>query len=195
MIIEKISENVVKYLVSSDEIENDDISKEFYQYGVEITISSILNFALVSFFGIITGHFADSVIFLFLLVLLRRFTGGYHASTYFGCNATCCITFLGIILLEEVSLLFDISKHIAMLLGILSVFVIAIKCPIENPNKPIPKNRNKTYKTISIALSLTYLIGGFCLLGNNIKYGYLVLYTLLIVAMFVMINKRKEDSK
>lgn len=195
MIIERISKNVVLFLVKTDTIENDDINKGFYQYGIEITISSILNFVLVMFIGTVIGHFADSIIFLLLLVLLRRFTGGYHANTYFVCNFICCMTFLGIILLEKVSLLFVISKYIAILLGVLSTFIIAIKCPIENPNKPIPQSRNKIYKTISVTFAITYLMVGLCLFYFDLKYGYLVLYTLLMVTMFVVINKRKEDSK
>lgn len=60
MIIEKVSERVVNYLVTNKMIEDTEDYRNFYRYGVEITISSVLNIVLLLFIGIVSGHFLDS---------------------------------------------------------------------------------------------------------------------------------------
>ena len=50
---------------------------DYYKYGIEITISSIFNFALILFFGFIIGSFLSAVCFLLCVIPLRQFCGGY----------------------------------------------------------------------------------------------------------------------
>ena len=69
---------------------NSDLSseiKDIYKYGIEITLSSVLNIVLVFGASIIIGDIIAGVMFLLIFVLLSSFTGGYHASTYLRCNS------------------------------------------------------------------------------------------------------------
>lgn len=59
---------------------------DVYRYGFEITISSILNIILVLCCGIIIGDILASAVYLFVFIILRLFTGGYHATSYLRCN-------------------------------------------------------------------------------------------------------------
>ncbi|MCM1228262.1 MAG: accessory gene regulator B family protein [Clostridium sp.] len=90
--IKKLTNHVLEYLISSNVIENDDESKDYYQYGIEITISSLLNIVLIVAIGIVSGNILESILFLSCFVPLRQFTGGFHAKTYFLCNLSFSIS-------------------------------------------------------------------------------------------------------
>ncbi len=83
---------IVTFLTEQEVISSESDVQDFYRYGIEISISSFLNIFLVLLLGIIINHIAESIIFLLLFILIRSFTGGYHADTYFRCNLLMCIT-------------------------------------------------------------------------------------------------------
>ena len=68
--IEKLSQRILQYLLHSGVIEDTNDEKEYYQYGIEITVSSILNVVLILGIGLITWNFFESLIFLLLFILL-----------------------------------------------------------------------------------------------------------------------------
>lgn len=79
--IVKLSKLITKVLLNQKSISEKDI--DIYQYGIEITISSLLNIALIVIVSLITNSLFSGLIFLSTFILLRQFTGGYHAESYF----------------------------------------------------------------------------------------------------------------
>ena len=64
------------------------------EYGFELIVSILIGFLGVIISGILLDAFWTSVIFYILFVLVRTFTGGYHAKTHFYCKLTmvlCCL--------------------------------------------------------------------------------------------------------
>lgn len=56
------------------------------KYGFEILISTFMGFLLVCISGIIFNEFLSAMMFYALFVIVRFFTGGYHADTHFKCK-------------------------------------------------------------------------------------------------------------
>lgn len=83
---------IVNFITEQDVISDESDVQDFYRYGIEISISSLLNIVLVVIAGILIHHIIESIVFLSLFILIRSFTGGYHADTYFRCNLLMCIT-------------------------------------------------------------------------------------------------------
>jgi accessory gene regulator len=192
MIIEKLSNRVVQYLVHCNSIEDTEEYRDYYQYGVEITISSVLSVAAVLAIGILLHRFFASVLYFFLFMFIRRFTGGYHANTYFKCNITGCITFSSVILLSFLAEKYDGFKYLSFAFALISVLIIIIYCPVENKNKPIAPNKIKRYRILSVIIALVYCIIAGIALSVSQFYGYLILFTLSLTAMLVIIEKIKE---
>ena len=92
--IKKVSVRIMNLISCSIEL-NPEMS-EVYQYGIEITISSILNVLLIILFGLIIRDIISAIIFLACIIPLRQLCGGYHASTYFKCNAIFVLSFLSV---------------------------------------------------------------------------------------------------
>ena len=53
---------ILNFLTEQKAIGKADEVQDFYRYGIEITISSMLNIVLVLLMGALTGHLLESVI-------------------------------------------------------------------------------------------------------------------------------------
>lgn len=183
--IKKLSAYILQYILNNEVIENTNDEREYYQYGIEITISSILNIVLILGIGLITRNFVESLIFLLLFIPIRQFTGGFHANTYFKCNLFFCLLFSSVIILYRFtgSVL---NVYLSILITFICVLLILAKCPIENKNKPIPKERRNFHKTMAALLSIVYGVIGTILTAISNKYGALILYTLSAVTILIV---------
>lgn len=129
---------IVTFLTEQEVISSESDVQDFYRYGIEISISSFLNIFLVLLLGIIINHIAhiaESIIFLLLFILIRSFTGGYHADTYFRCNLLMCITFI-LTVLSNCMFSNKLSLSIIIVLICVTELIVSVLGPIENKNKP-----------------------------------------------------------
>lgn len=62
--------------------------REVYEYGFELSISSVIGIIIVLSIGLISEKFWESVIFYIVFCFTRLFTGGYHASNHLLCKIT-----------------------------------------------------------------------------------------------------------
>lgn len=189
--IQRISKMILEYLIRSKVIEDTDSDREYYQYGIEITVSSLLNIILILSIGIIARSFFESIIFLLCFVLIRQFTGGYHADTYFKCNLTFCCSFMAVLILYYTTAQY-LSTYISILITFVCVSVFLVKCPIEHINKPIPNNRKVVHKILAALLGAVYGAIGTALTAFSNRYGALVIYTLSLVTVLVIAAILKE---
>lgn len=190
-LIRKISEKILNYLINSKVISDTEDNREFYQYGIEITISSLLNIVLILCIGILTHSISESMIFLVCFILLRQFTGGFHADTYFKCNLSFCIVFSIVLVLYYTTAQY-LSTYISILLTFVCVSIILAKCPIEHINKPIQKNRKIIHKILTALLGTVYGAVGTVLTAFSNRYGALIIYTLSLVTVLVLVAIIKE---
>lgn len=92
--IKKLTNHILSYLISSNAIDDNEETKDYYRYGIEITISSLINILLIIIIGIVSGNALESIVFLACFIPLRQFTGGFHAKTYFLCNLSFAVSFI-----------------------------------------------------------------------------------------------------
>ena len=95
---------ILTFITEQNGISNDEEVQDFYRYGIEISISSLLNIILVLQVGLLIGHLLESVIYLILFILIRSFSGCFHAYSYFRCNLLMCTTFVLTVLVNTVML-------------------------------------------------------------------------------------------
>ncbi|MCM1009108.1 MAG: accessory gene regulator B family protein [Ruminococcus flavefaciens] len=189
--IRKISEKILNYLINSKVISDTEDNRDYFQYGIEITISSLLNIILILGIGIVTHSMIESIIFLICFILLRQFTGGFHADTYFKCNLSFCIVFSIVLVLYYTTAQY-LSTYISILITFVCVSIILAKCPIEHINKPIPNNRKIIHKILAALLGAVYGAMGTVLTAFSNRYGALVIYTLSLVTALILAAIIKE---
>lgn len=173
---------ILNFMIKNNVISKDTEEIEFYRYGIEITLSSLINIALISIIGIVTDYTFESMMFLAVFIIMRSFAGGYHANTYIKCNLVTSISF--VILL----LIFKIIRHISLksiiLIAIFQVVTIVLLAPIENKNKPI-ENRT-VYKIISTVLSVVLSAISIVLIIKGVDLGLIILLTLALVSILII---------
>lgn len=192
--IDYISDKMLSYLLKNNAILNDEYDRGHYKYGIEITISSLMNIILVMTLGVIFSKIEFSTIFLLLFISVRQFTGGYHAKTYFRCNLTMCVSFCSCVFATDISIdIFSITSLIIHM--ILSSIIILEFCPVSNENKPIKIETRNKYKITSFILSNLFSVFGYFIYHKNKEIGLFVIMTIIIINVLVIISKLAERRK
>ena len=180
---------IVNFITKQGVISDDAEVQDFYRYGVEISISSFLNIFLVILVGVIIHHFIESVIFLALFILIRSFTGGYHADTYFSCNLLMCTTFI-ITVIVNYMISSRLSPLMIVVLICITELIVSVLGPIENKNKPIDDSKKTRLKIIGIVITLLINCIGLVFSGNEL--GTMIILTTLLIAILMIAAKIKE---
>lgn len=196
MLISKVADMIITYIKKNDASAlNDDYSVVFTKYGIEITLSSLLNIFIILILSLITDSLFKGIVFLLVFISTRQYTGGFHASSYFKCNVTFAICFTVVICAYKLFVEYY-SLKIWIVLLLLSIVLISFICPISNPNKPIrSKNQFIKCKIISILLFAFWSSIGAVLLYSGRPIGNVFLITLQLIMLLCLLSKLLERRR
>lgn len=180
---------IVNFITEQDVISDESDVQDFYRYGIEISISSLLNIVLVVIAGILIHHIIESIVFLSLFILIRSFTGGYHADTYFRCNLLMCTTFILTALANSI-----FSNKFSLLIIIVLIcfteLIVSILGPIENKNKPIDDSKKIKLKITGTAMTSIINCAGLILRESYL--GTMIIFTTFLIVLLMIAAKVKE---
>ena len=185
--IENVAKQIFKYVKKHTDVnpEFDDI----YKYGIEITISTILNISLVIAAALILNEPLRGVVFLGCLIPIRSYCGGYHADSYFKCN---CIMVMLFLLSYCVSNLFwfslELPFYVYLIIALGFVWPIVLFAPVKNKNKFLSEAKAQKCKIISIIIYTIFSLFGLLLIIHQIIYGLIVILTLTEVSIMILIE-------
>ena len=192
--IQKLSTMISNQFVKRNIISED--AQDVYKYGVEITISSLIGFILVTIIGIILNSFMQALIFYVIFVALRSMTGGYHASTYLKCNTIFSFVALFTMLFSKAASEIQFSVGIITSLFVPAVAIFLWLAPIENPNKPIEKKNRLYWKVIAVSISvLLYILSILIYINQHIFESAVVIMTVFVVSILCMIPFIQKGGK
>lgn len=165
---------------------------DVYVYGFELLISSISSTVLIFLIGLLTHNILQTIAFLVTFILLRQFSGGYHANTYGVCFVVTLSVFGLVLLLAN-----HIQIHLTAfwVLSVIGTFLLIGVAPIENPNKKIiPEQRNK-FKLISVVLFILLILIAITLRDFAPRVSSTVFFVLMadLILLFIK-TKRKEKT-
>lgn len=123
--IEQLAKGIVRKCSEKGYITED---TEIYIYGGELVISSLMAILLSLLLGYIVSNFKETFCYMGLFILLRRYTGGFHADTHIQC-------IFGTFLLSVIlNLLLHIQIHniVIIIFSWISAIIIILLCPIKN---------------------------------------------------------------
>ena len=175
-------------------IENEDI--EIYKYGFETICSTIIGFVITLAIGMIFRMFFLSVAYYAIFVTIRRFTGGYHANSYFKCNLTFAVVTTLVFEFTKMAVYsqtYTIPNHILFL--VLSFIVILYFAPVENENKPLDQKQKKKNWRIAIVLTLAISVLSCAVYIFSVQAAVLMAFTQLSIAVLIVITKLEKGGK
>lgn len=162
--------------------------EEVYVYGLELIISFISTVLLITLIGFIANQIISAIVFIIIYVLLRRFTGGYHANTHLKCKLCTLALYIAVLFLSN---LIDTNLVAYLVLACAGTIIIIVFAPIENPNKAIPTNKRKRLKILSFIMFALILIGGLLSIHVTRSLSNYIFYSLLTVIALIIPNYKK----
>lgn len=143
--ISRLSELIVKYFLEQSDITDDE--QELYQYVFFILLSFIITIII----GTLLGTVLESIIFYIAFQFIRRYAGGYHASTETRCEIMSTLSILACIVVIKLSKVYD--YRIALLIvTVLAAVCIFTLCPLDTPEKPLSEKEFNYFRKISWAI-------------------------------------------
>lgn len=164
----------------------DDMS-DIYIYGFELLLSFLFSTTIIVIVGILLGRILQTLIFLLIFVLLRSFTGGYHANTYAMCTVVTFSIFGGVLLLSELVVL---PLFLYAILASLGFVIMLVLVPLEHPNKKITDLQKRKYKKMSIILFWMFVTIGALLCYAGIQLNTVIFFTLVADLLLLFVKSR-----
>lgn len=137
--MEKFSKAVAAKL--ADELEYDNDKREVMAYGAFALTQMFISVGLVMIFGFIFHVFVEALIISFAASILRKYSGGVHASSPNTCTFLGIVVCVGFASLIKLALAPMLGIKEFLILGVLvftwSYYTVSKLAPVDTPNKPI----------------------------------------------------------
>lgn len=189
--ITKLSHIIADFFIHEKIFPED--QREVYEYGFELSISSVIGIIIVLAIGLISGRFWESIVFYIVFCFTRLFTGGFHAPSHLLCKVTFAATLLAVLMMNW--LLHGIEDYYWFVLHFYSLVIVCQFAPIENPNKELTKRQKVKCKVISIVAMAVWLAVMFLFRSLNSELDHIVALTLFCVSNFMLLGIYKERRR
>lgn len=136
---------IVDFFIKEDIVSEE--QRDVYQYGVELSISTLIGLFIVLAIGVLSRRFTESVIFYIVFCLTRAFCGGFHAHSHLLCKVTFICILILVLIMDLV--LDNIEIYYWFVLYLYSLIIVCAFAPVENPNKELTSYDKKRCKIIS----------------------------------------------
>ncbi|SCY50596.1 accessory gene regulator ArgB-like protein [Alkaliphilus peptidifermentans] len=187
---------ISKTLEMNNLIKDEDI--DFYRYGLELIIITILKGAGLLILAAIIGIVKETIVFIIFFTSLRVQAGGVHSQSVWKCFViTCLMTFSAIYISKLIPQDYEkIYQYFMMIFALMGIWLFA---PMDTPNRRLNAKEKKKYRKRSIATIIIacFVIISIGLLGSN----YQIYATIAVTAIafegvtLIPINIKKSNFK
>lgn len=159
-----MNKKIIKFLLETGTINEDNV--ELYQYGLDLVIKKIIHVFLILLIAYIFNMFFSTLIFVITYMVIREYSGGFHAKTVVGCYlCTFTVTICLVMLLYIFQQLNSIWAWIVLLI---SGIIIWLFSPQETENKHLSVKERAVYQKKARAYLLFFIIAAILCCRNAI---------------------------
>lgn len=196
--INKLSEYFTKKLLINGAISKEE--QELYIYGFFMLLSQLLYLIFAFVFGVIFDCIIESIIFYITFQFIRRYAGGYHASTEVRCEIFSTLSILACIVVIKLSKTYDFHTALLIISSASAVCIFSL-CPLDTPEKPLTDKEFKYFRKVSWLILL--VIVAAIVLSYVFKFQIvtvpcclsLILESILLVAGKIKRVSQKNNAK
>ncbi len=185
---DSLFKNVVNSMIDNGAIKKED--EEIYVFGLKMVVALTINIATTLLLGAVMGMLLNSIVLLLVIVPIRSYAGGIHASSYIKCYIYSVLILI---------IMFSINKYYLynnveiVIIGIVIAWLIIYTvAPITSKNKPVTKEEYIKYRNISRIISTVYCVIGVVLYAFGSEYSVDVFSGMILCAMSMLIGKVKK---
>ena len=167
--------------------------EEIYIYGFELLLSFLFSTAVILAIGIVVQAVLPTIAFLAVFIVLRSYTGGFHARTYAVCSLVTFSVY-GVVMLLSHFLTVGYIEYLVM--GVIGVALLIIFAPVKHPNKELTAQDIKRNKIISVVVFILFLSAGVLLCLADMYIESASIYFALVADLLLLFvkNRRKETE-
>ena len=150
--IEKCADVIAGWLIECSAVEEAD--RELYSYAVYSAFLTLSPLLLAIVFGLCMGCMKQSILIVTPFVIIRKFSGGYHAK-----HLGVCLFCSSLLLFLCIVLSFHLEGgwQLALAAAAAAVSLICFS-PIDNENRVLSQKERVRYKKITAVLVVIYLL-------------------------------------
>lgn len=191
-----LSTKIANKLVLNKTISKDEY--ELYIYGLFMLISQLLYLTITIIFGCIFSCIIESMIFYISFQFIRKFAGGYHASTELKCEILSTLSILVCIVIIHLSHTNNFQTLLLIMSVIASLFIFSM-CPVDTLEKPLSEKEFKYFRKISMII--LFAIITIITITFILKFNYLFIplcLSLILEGLLIVtgkIKKKRFESK
>ncbi len=161
--MEQLAGVIVSWLIRQEAIEEE--SRELYEYAVHSFFLGITPLIYAVIIGGLMGEVRTSIVLILPFMIIRKFSGGFHAKREWVCLVSSCLLLFGCIFTAshiEHNVLFDA-------IVIWAVVSLIVCSPIDSENRRLEPDEKKLRKKETTIISLFFYIVyiGLLLLGKQ----------------------------
>lgn len=150
--IEKSTVKIADWLIRCQVITEED--RELYEYAIYSIFLTISPLFLAIVFGYLFDAVWQSVLIILPFVVVRKFSGGYHAK-----QAGICLISSSLLLVLCIILSFYVECNLMLLfITILSAISLMHFSPIESENRLLSRDEQVYYKKITAVIVISFVI-------------------------------------
>lgn len=172
--VKQISRKLAGCFADNGVVERKDTG--IYEYGLSIILYFLINLTIIFMIGGALGCIPESICYTLCYIILRRFTGGYHART----PVACCL-FSTLMFFASITV---VRAGLVNLYLIAAVAILAIVCsciiPVDTENKKLSSKEKKVYRFISLIVFLLEVLLGVA----AYKLQFQMLVDSIVLALF-----------
>lgn len=183
-----LAKKITLFFIHRKQIDTDEY--EVYVYCFEVLLSSIFN-AIILIIGVLISRlYIETLIFVAVFIISRKFCGGFHAKTHWGCLllliANYTIFSLSFYLIGE-----NILSIISLVLSITLIPPIILYAPVSHPNNPLPQKRVKIFKHFAAMIAVFLLIlNVLSIVSDFTRMGFVWTFPFFCVVIAMIVGKK-----
>ena len=192
----KIADNIVKLMLNNKIIEEN--KAVICKWGISHILDTVFNITTFLIIGILFKMPIETIVFTLGYIPLRIYAGGYHAKTYFMCNALFILTYLLVYYINSIITMFfegELFSRILMSLILLGIIPITAFAPVQHKHKLLSQKQARISQIIGIVVFFLISIMALVLHFNGIIYGSFIIITLTSVSVLILIEVLNPERR
>lgn len=166
-----------------------------YVVGLDVLFSTAIDWTAIGVLALLRGRLPEAVVYLLFFLTVRRYSGGYHASTRTGCFAI----FVGSYLFSDLVTAAIYESGSGLFLGIYSVCSMVVGELVFHFLTPVKNDRKKyteewlagAKKKAFLCLNIWYCAAA-CLIALGSGMGGEIIAAGNIVVLLILMRKRRN---
>lgn len=187
--ISYLKKHLVKNWIEERIIDEGD--KELYEYGIEITIEYFFNIITTIVLALITKEVISCIFMYVSFMMLRSYSGGIHARTFFRCYIYSSLVLFVTLILIKYGM---INIWIYRVAAFVSILYLWRTKPVESENKEVNERERAVFRkkekiiiSIIAAISIVAIFIGFVKIEKGLESTLVIAGISSAVCIFIRV--------